>query len=210
MTVGPIVAGVGYLLLLRMGIEADYWTEVLPGMIMFGLGLAATVAPLTTTVLNSVNEHNAGIASGANNAIARVAGLVAIAALGAVMSAQFDSSIESALGDRARSGETGTVVAEASSRTLAGAREAEGLPSSERATVGPAIEESSQDAFQLGVLLSAGLMIVGGLTSAAWIVNERKRREPRGPIAATAADCGPPCPEEPTEAADREPERVPA
>lgn len=89
MTAGPIVAGLGLLLMLRIGSDADYLADVLPGVIVFGLGLAATVAPLTATVLDSVPEHRVGIASGVNNGISRVAGLLAIAVLGAVISARF-------------------------------------------------------------------------------------------------------------------------
>lgn len=89
MTVGPIVGGIGLLLMLRIGSEPDYVGDVLPGVIVFGLGLAATVAPLTATVLDSVPEHQVGIASGVNNGISRVAGLLAIAVLGAVISARF-------------------------------------------------------------------------------------------------------------------------
>ena len=89
MTVGPIVGGLGLLLMLRIGAGADYVRDVLPGVVVFGLGLAATVAPLTATVLDSVPEHQVGIASGVNNGISRVAGLLAIAVLGAVISARF-------------------------------------------------------------------------------------------------------------------------
>ena len=92
MTVGPIVGGVGLLLMLRIGAGADYVAEVLPAVLVFGLGLAATVAPLTATVLDSVEERHVGIASGVNNGVSRVAGLLAIAVLGAVISAQFDAS----------------------------------------------------------------------------------------------------------------------
>src|SRR5207244_803015 len=77
---GPIVAGLGLLLLVRTGAGADYATEILPGVIVFGLGLAATVAPLTATVLGSVEPGHSGVASGVNNAVARIAGLLAIAA----------------------------------------------------------------------------------------------------------------------------------
>jgi EmrB/QacA subfamily drug resistance transporter len=91
MTAGPIVAGLGLLLLLRVDAGADYVSQVLPGVLVFSLGLAATVAPLTATVLDSVEERHVGIASGANNGIARVAGLLAIAVLGAVISAKFSS-----------------------------------------------------------------------------------------------------------------------
>jgi len=89
MTAGPIVGGLGLLLLLRVGSDADYVTDVLPGILVFGLGLSATVAPLTATVLDAVEERHVGIASGVNNAVARVAGLLAIAVLGAVISARF-------------------------------------------------------------------------------------------------------------------------
>ena len=91
MTLGPIVGGVGLLLMLRIGSEADYVTEVLPAILVFGLGLSATVAPLTATVLDSVEERHVGIASGINNGVSRVAGLLAIAVLGAVISARFDA-----------------------------------------------------------------------------------------------------------------------
>ncbi|MEX0971698.1 MAG: DHA2 family efflux MFS transporter permease subunit [Solirubrobacterales bacterium] len=92
MTAGPIVAGIGLLLLLRVDADAAYVTEVLPGVLVFSLGLAATVAPLTATVLDSVNERQVGIASGANNGIARVAGLLGIAVLGVVIAAQFEAT----------------------------------------------------------------------------------------------------------------------
>ena len=89
MTLGPIVGGLGLLLLLRVGSDADYLADVLPGILVFGLGLSATVAPLTATVLDSVDERHVGIASGVNNGISRVAGLLAIAVLGAIVSARF-------------------------------------------------------------------------------------------------------------------------
>lgn len=89
MSAGPIVGGIGLLLLLLVGPSADYPTEVLPGILVFGLGLSATVAPLTATVLDSVEERHVGIASGVNNGVSRVAGLLAIAVLGAVISARF-------------------------------------------------------------------------------------------------------------------------
>ncbi len=100
MCAGPIVGGIGLLLLLRVGADADYLTDVLPAILVFGLGLAATVAPLTATVLDSVEERHVGIASGVNNGISRVAGLLAIAVLGAVISASFGSVLDDDLGDR--------------------------------------------------------------------------------------------------------------
>lgn len=93
MCAGPIVGGIGLIMLLRVGADANYVADVLPAIVVFGLGLSATVAPLTATVLDSVEERHVGIASGVNNGIARVAGLLAIAVLGAVISAKFGASV---------------------------------------------------------------------------------------------------------------------
>ena len=81
MTVGPIVMGLASLLLLDVGEDVNYWLDVLPGLTLFGLGLALMVAPLTATVLAAAPDENAGIASGINNAVARAGSLLAIAAL---------------------------------------------------------------------------------------------------------------------------------
>jgi EmrB/QacA subfamily drug resistance transporter len=84
MTVGPAVCAAGLLLMLRVGGPGDdvsYVRDVLPGVVLFGLGLATTVAPLTATVLGAAPDRYSGIASGVNNAVARAAGLLAVAAL---------------------------------------------------------------------------------------------------------------------------------
>jgi hypothetical protein len=178
------------LLLLRVGVHPSYLTEVLPALVVFGLGLSATVAPLTTTVLNAVDEHNAGIASGVNNAIARVAGLLAIAVVGALISAQFASTLDRDLGAARLDSKATTVVSAAKSRPLAGGDEAERLPASERDTVGAAIESSSQEAFHLSALIGALLMFAGGVTSALGIQNPKRRPEPvPAPLAASAGEC---------------------
>jgi EmrB/QacA subfamily drug resistance transporter len=85
MTAGPAVCAVGLLLLTRIGPHASYVADVLPGVIIFGLGLSLTVAPLTATVLASADVRHAGVASGVNNAVARAAGLLAVAGLPAVV-----------------------------------------------------------------------------------------------------------------------------
>jgi EmrB/QacA subfamily drug resistance transporter len=81
MTVGPLLCAGGVLLLSRIGAEASYVVDVLPGVVTFGLGLSATVAPLTVTVLSAAPSRHAGVASGVNNAVARTAGLLAVAVL---------------------------------------------------------------------------------------------------------------------------------
>ena len=93
MGLGPIVAGLGLVWMGRLDADVNYVTDLLPGVLVFGLGLSATVAPLTNTVLGAVPQHNAGVASGVNNQVARVAALLAIAAVGAVVAATFESEL---------------------------------------------------------------------------------------------------------------------
>jgi EmrB/QacA subfamily drug resistance transporter len=85
MGAGPIVAGAGILLLLRTGLHTAYLSDLLPGLLLFAVGLSMTVAPLTATVLAGADEKDAGIASAINNAVARVAGLVGISVIGVVV-----------------------------------------------------------------------------------------------------------------------------
>jgi EmrB/QacA subfamily drug resistance transporter len=87
---GPILAGIGYLLMLTASAHVNYWTELLPGIILFGLGLSATVAPLTSTILGSISEKQSGIASAVNNAVSRVAGLIAIAFIAVIVGPHID------------------------------------------------------------------------------------------------------------------------
>ena len=94
MCVGPIIGGIGLLLLTRVNADADYLTQVLPGVLVFGLGLSITVAPLTATALNSVEQRHAGVASGINNGVSRMAGLLGIAVLGALIAGQFGSAVD--------------------------------------------------------------------------------------------------------------------
>ena len=90
MTLGPILAGIGYILMLTVTAEVNYWTQVLPGVLLFGFGLTLTVAPLTSAILGAISERQAGIGSAINNAVARVAGLIAIALLGIITGSTLD------------------------------------------------------------------------------------------------------------------------
>lgn len=85
---GPIAVAAGFLLMLRIGAGVDYWTDVLPGVVVLAFGMSCAVAPLTTAVLTSVDARHIGSASGFNSAIARTGGLIATALLGAVLAAE--------------------------------------------------------------------------------------------------------------------------
>ncbi len=90
MTVGPIVMGLGALLLLTVTPEFSYWTQVLPSVLVFSLGLTITVAPLTSAILGAIEPERSGIASAVNNAVARIAGLVVIAMLAGILGGSLD------------------------------------------------------------------------------------------------------------------------
>jgi EmrB/QacA subfamily drug resistance transporter len=97
MGLGPLVAASGFLLMTRIGSHLDYWTQLLPAVLIFGLGLSITVAPLTSAILGDVPAMQAGIASAVNNAVSRVASLLAVAAVGAVIAAQFNAQLKPSL-----------------------------------------------------------------------------------------------------------------
>ena len=176
MTVGPLVAGAGLLLFLRVGAGASYLADVLPAVIVFGLGLSATVAPLTATVLDSVPERRVGIASGINNGVSRVAGLLAIAVLGAVISAQFGSVLDAKLGDAAGfSPATEQTISEAKEQPLA-VPDTDELGAGEAPRVQAAATDAATSAFHLGAVLAALLAIAGGIASAIGIENPRRSR----------------------------------
>jgi EmrB/QacA subfamily drug resistance transporter len=85
MTVGPVLAGLGFLLLLRVSASVTYVSQVLPGVLVFGLGLSMTVAPLTAAILGDIPREHAGIGSAVNNAVSRIAGLIAVATIGLIV-----------------------------------------------------------------------------------------------------------------------------
>jgi hypothetical protein len=182
MSIGPIVAGIGLLLLARTGASADYVTEILPGVIVFGLGLAATVAPLTATVLSSVEQGHSGLASGVNNAISRVAGLLAIAALGAIVSSAFQARLDRDIDPGQLSPQGQAVVAQARNRPLV--TTVSGGSAADRDKIHPALVDASVHAFRIGMEVGAALAVVGGLIALVGIENPRRRVK--------CADCQPP------------------
>ncbi|HWU54240.1 MAG TPA: MFS transporter, partial [Rhizomicrobium sp.] len=93
LTIGPIVVAAGFLLLLRVGGQANYWTQVLPAIVLISLGMVGAVAPLTNAVLGAVDARHTGSASGFNSAIARTGGLIATALLGSVLGARGETLV---------------------------------------------------------------------------------------------------------------------
>ena len=185
MTVGPLLCGAGLLLLMRVDADADYLGEVLVGLLPFSLGLAMTVAPLTSTVLDSVEERRAGIASGVNNAVSRVAGLLAIAVIGAVISAQFASSVDG--GGRANLSADAGAALEASKESPFAGPDTGGLGGADAAGADAIADGAAVDSFRLGMLISGLLAIVGGLIAAVGIVNPPRGR-PEAPPGSSHPD----------------------
>jgi MFS family permease len=171
---GPLLAAAGLLMLQRVDAHLNYFTDLFPALVLFSLGLSATVAPLTATVLADADEHNAGIASAVNNAIARIASLLAVAAVGAVVAAQFGTTLARELDARRLSPAAQRVVAEAKDRTLARV-DPRALPPDQGPVVARATEDASVSAFHTGAGIAAALVALGGVLGLAGIRNPRRK-----------------------------------
>jgi EmrB/QacA subfamily drug resistance transporter len=178
MGVGPLVAAAGLALFLRLDADVDYAADLLPGLLVFAVGLSMTVAPLTATVLADADERNAGVASGVNNAIARVAALVAIAGVGALVAASYGSKLEDELGRTVTRPQVAAAVEEAKKQPLAEV-EVAGAPPGVREEVAGATETASVDAFRVGIGISTALVALGGLLGLAGLRNLRREVEAR-------------------------------
>jgi len=174
MGAGPLVGAAGLLLFQRVGAHVEFLTDVLPALLVFSVGLSMTVAPLTAAVLAGVDSSQAGIASGVNNAIARVAGLIGTAAVGAAVAASFVSSLDQHLGN-VPLGAAGRSAVEAAKRLPLGLPEARGLPAAQARAIRTAAEQASVHSFHLGLMVAAVLLAGGGLIGALGIRNPRGR-----------------------------------
>ena len=169
MGLGPLTAAIGLALMQRLHAHLNYFTDLLPALLVFSIGLSSTVAPLTATVLSDAEESNAGIASGINNAIARVAGLLSIAAIGAVLSAQFNSGLDQRLKGVSLPPAARAALAQARRQTLTRVE-----PSQAGLRVSLAVQDSSIGALHVGLGLSAALVALGGLLGLVGIRNPRR------------------------------------
>jgi hypothetical protein len=161
------------------GTHAGYWSGFFPGVLVLGLGMAISVAPLTTTVMSSVDESQAGVASGINNAVARAAGLLAVAVLGVVMLQVFSSELRQRL-SAIDLPETMRSTIYDQRIKLAGLNVDEvvnensgGTPNASR-EVTQTIKESFVRGFRVAMLIAAAMALVGSITSFFLIENKKR------------------------------------
>jgi MFS family permease len=168
LTVGPLVAAIGLGLLALPRDGGSFWTTFFPGLVVLGFGMAVTVAPLTTTVMDAAESQHSGVASGVNNAVARIAGLIAIAVFGVIVARTFDSHVEPRL-DRLTLSREARAAVQRELPKMAGAQLA-AIPSlapAQRAAAREAIDMSFSDAFRVALrgaaALALGAAIVGAM-----------------------------------------------
>lgn len=176
LVVGPLVAAVGFLLFVWPGVGGSYWKTFFPAVVVLGLGMAVSVAPLTTTVMGSVAQSRAGVASGINNAVSRTAGLLAVAVLGIVMLQAFNTNLNQRLTNFDVTPEARELLDKQRER-LAGAEIPTNLNEETRAELKQAVAGSFVHGFRVVMIIAASLAFLSALVS--WLMIEGKRvRQP--------------------------------
>jgi EmrB/QacA subfamily drug resistance transporter len=176
LTIGPIVVAGAFLLFARPGVGGSYWSTFFPAAVVLGIGMAITVPPLTTTVMSAVPERQAGTASGINNAVARTAGLLAIAVFGVLVATAFNRTLDDRL--ETIPGLSPEIRSEVDARR-ADLAAADLPPSAAPQTaeqLDRAIDEAFVAGFRLAMLVGAGAALVGALI--AWRLVEGKVQVP--------------------------------
>lgn len=171
LVVGPTITAFGFALFAVPGIGGTYWTTFFPAVLVMGLGMTITVAPLTTAVMGAVEERHAGVASGINNAVSRAAGLLAIAALGIVILSAFTNNLDSHLAQLNISPEVRQAV-EMQRIKLAGIQLPATTSSELRVALKHTIDEAFVNGFRIVSLICAGLALTSALC--AWFMVEGK------------------------------------
>ena len=173
MGLGPLVAAAGLLLFQRVGTRVNYAADVLPALLVFSLGLSMTVAPLTAAVLAGAERSQAGIASAVNNAVARVAGLLGTAAVGAAIATSFARSLDAHLVG-VPLGPAGTAAVRQAKRLPLGLPDVNGLPPRQAHAVTSAAEAASLHSFHLGLAIAAALVGLGGIAGVIGVRNPQR------------------------------------
>jgi MFS family permease len=178
LVIGPLIAALGFALFILPGLNAGYWRTFFPAVVVLGTGMAVSVAPLTTTVMNSITPNRVGIASGVNNAVARGAGLLAIAVLGIVMLHSFSQAIDRRLAD-ANVTSAARQSLQAQRTKLAAASLPEEFDQTMQQIVGQAIAESFVHAFRLIMAIGAALAVISAIVAWLLIGTARQKENPR-------------------------------
>jgi EmrB/QacA subfamily drug resistance transporter len=165
LTTGPVIAAVGLALLALPGLGGSYWTTFFPGLFVLGLGMAVSVAPLTTTVMGSVPSHFAGAASGINNAVARMAGMLAVAMLGTVAVWAFGAALDRRLAAAGVSPAIRRAMAQEASRLAEARVPAVGDPEL-KARLPRDLAESFVSSFRVIMLTAAALAVLSAVCAA--------------------------------------------
>jgi MFS family permease len=163
LVVGALIVGLGFIAYAMTGVGRSYWVSFFPAAVILGFGGAAFVAPLTTAVMASVSEQHAGIASGVNNAIARTAGLIAIAILGIALAATFEARLGSSLATTNATPATLASISRNRASIVTGRVPDDITDSGQRALVRQQVSSAYTDGFRSVMLISAGLAWLSGL-----------------------------------------------
>jgi EmrB/QacA subfamily drug resistance transporter len=179
LVLGPIIAAIGFALFVVPGVGAHYWSKFFPAVAVLGLGMAVSVAPLTTVVMNSVPGNRVGVASGINNAVSRVAGLLAIAVFGILMLVLFNHSLDSRLAKLQLPASMQTSLAN-QRINLAAIKIPEELAPPLLQPVRESINESFVHGFRGIMIFGVALALTSGITSLLLISGRATRAQPPG------------------------------